>query len=230
MNRRWRHQLLSLTTAIPPPHHHHHHLHHHHHHPPPSPPPPTTTTHHPLPPRQCPPPPPPRWSPRTGSGSISCSPPSPTRPSPSRWGLGSSPPLLSSSPHLLISSSPPLLLSPSPPLLSSSLVESKALAHGAPRFPPGRWTSRRPGSGPTGTSRNLHQPPPPRPSLLPLRETKEFFLQFSFKLSDPRGGSRPPPPAVAPAPPRPAPPPAALPPPPTPPGPAQANPPPPSAD
>jgi len=62
------------------------------------------------------------------------------------------------------------------------------------------------------------------------KETKEFFLQFSFKLSDPRGGSRPPPPAVAPAPPRPAPPPAALPPPPTPPGPAQANPPPPSAD
>ena len=38
------------------------------------------------------------------------------------------------------------------------------------------------------------------------RETKEFFLQFSFKLSDPRGGSampRPPPPAMVPAPPKP---------------------------
>merc|ERR1712110_489650 len=38
------------------------------------------------------------------------------------------------------------------------------------------------------------------------KETKEFFLQFSFKLSDPRGGSavaRPPPPAMVPAPPKP---------------------------
>ena len=45
------------------------------------------------------------------------------------------------------------------------------------------------------------------PHLFPhLRETKEFFLQFSFKLSDPRGGSavaRPPPPAMVPAPPKP---------------------------
>ena len=42
--------------------------------------------------------------------------------------------------------------------------------------------------------------------LIYLRETKEFFLQFSFKLSDPRGGSavaRPPPPAMVPAPPKP---------------------------
>merc|ERR1719455_25429 len=51
------------------------------------------------------------------------------------------------------------------------------------------------------------------------RETKEFFLQFSFKLSDTRGGSavaRPPPPAMVPAPPKPVPPPSGLPPPPMP--------------
>merc|ERR1712076_100090 len=60
------------------------------------------------------------------------------------------------------------------------------------------------------------------------KETKEFFLQFSFKLSDPRGGNavaRPPPPAMVPAPPKPVPPPSGLPPPPMPPGPATSNPP-----
>merc|ERR1711990_1071775 len=59
------------------------------------------------------------------------------------------------------------------------------------------------------------------------KETKEFFLQFSFKLSDPRntaGAPRPPPPAMVPAPPKPVPPPSALPPPPQPPGPAGGNP------
>jgi len=58
------------------------------------------------------------------------------------------------------------------------------------------------------------------------KETKEFFLQFSFKLSDPRntaGAPRPPPPAMVPAPPKPVPPPSALPPPPQPPGPAGGN-------
>merc|ERR1712032_467562 len=57
------------------------------------------------------------------------------------------------------------------------------------------------------------------------------FLQFSFKLSDPRGGSavaRPPPPAMVPAPPKPVPPPSGLPPPPMPPGPAAPPVPPPS--
>jgi len=50
------------------------------------------------------------------------------------------------------------------------------------------------------------------------KETKEFFLQFSFKLVDPRGGggARPPPPAVVPNPTRM--PPSSLPPPPRPPG------------
>merc|ERR1711971_270043 len=60
------------------------------------------------------------------------------------------------------------------------------------------------------------------------KETKEFFLQFSFKLSDPRntaGAPRPPPPAMVPAPPKPVPPPSALPPPPQPPGPDGGNPP-----
>ena len=49
------------------------------------------------------------------------------------------------------------------------------------------------------------------------KETKEFFLQFSFKLVDPRGGARPPPPALIPPPARQSAPPSSLPPPPRPP-------------
>jgi len=58
------------------------------------------------------------------------------------------------------------------------------------------------------------------------RETKEFFLQFSFKLVDPRAGGRPPPPALIPPPPRQSAPPSNLPPPPRPPGPGGVPPPP----
>jgi len=58
------------------------------------------------------------------------------------------------------------------------------------------------------------------------RETKEFFLQFSFKLVDPRAGGRPPPPALIPPPARSSAPPSSLPPPPRPPGPGGVPPPP----
>jgi len=58
------------------------------------------------------------------------------------------------------------------------------------------------------------------------RETKEFFLQFSFKLVDPRAGGRPPPPALIPPPARQSAPPSSLPPPPRPPGSAGVPPPP----
>jgi len=50
------------------------------------------------------------------------------------------------------------------------------------------------------------------------KETKEFFLQFSFKLVDPAKTARPPPPALIPPPTRPNVPPPNLPPPPMPPG------------
>merc|ERR1712223_559803 len=58
------------------------------------------------------------------------------------------------------------------------------------------------------------------------KETKEFFLQFSFKLSVPRNlgvAPRPPPPAMVPAPPKPVPPPSTLLPPPQPPGSASSS-------
>merc|ERR550525_1369760 len=81
------------------------------------------------------------------------------------------------------------------------------------KFHQGRWTNLRIGSGPTGTERR-----------------RSFFLQFSFKLVDPRGGggrgqAPAPPPAVVPS--RPPAPPSSLPPPPKPPSSGPGVPPPP---
>ena len=82
-------------------------------------------------------------------------------------------------------------------------IEIMVLLH--KRSPHVKWTSLSNASGPTGTSKQLLFSINTFLLFL-LRETKEFFLQFSFKLSDPRGGNavaRPPPPAMVPAPPKP---------------------------